>query len=347
VDSIWNIIPKITSPLAVICFAFYIFYLLKRSDDEKRKESLKVNDSQAQQKAVELIFKENPDISIDKITDPTGALELAKQIVADKLKRYQKTLNTLLIFSGIFALTFLISLIINNLRNDHLIAPLPVVIDKSFKTWAEEKAIHDNKHYAILSLMQHIKIEDLLISDTTKKRRAEIRDYYTIRALTDITNQDDVFEEQFLSNTTKIKPWAGSETQDIESIVDGRYWVKFQAKQNDIITIVTGANYFYDFPLSNANGTSCFGDVQMSNDEWFTCYPNSEDYIDNLTILIESSNVNLSLLPNATFRKTMDGSIVRNEGICKVYSTDNQCTLVAKFGKISPGECVGFKIKWD
>lgn len=54
-SQIWEIIPKITSPLAVICFGFYVFYLLKRSEDRRKEKSLLVADQEAQKNAVNKI----------------------------------------------------------------------------------------------------------------------------------------------------------------------------------------------------------------------------------------------------------------------------------------------------
>ncbi len=343
---IWEIIPKITSPLAVICFGFYVFYLFKRSDDRKKEKSLLVDDSEAQKNAADKILNDYPDLRIDVIRDPNGAIELAKKIIDDKLSKYNKTLNTLLMFAGIFAATFLLSLIISN---EDLLSKnpqqKPSEIINSY-TWAQDTAKKNSYPYAILSIVQHIKLSDAILPDSTKKRIAEFRDYYTISATRDISANEHVFEEQFLTNNAEIKPWAGSDAQEIESISDGRYWVKFDLKKDEVKTIITGANYIYNPPLTNTTGTSCFGDIITSNKQWMTCYPNSLDYIGNMTIIIEAEGIDISLPPVATYRKTINGNVIQGEGSCKVFSTDNNCTLIAKWEKILPGECVGFKINW-
>jgi hypothetical protein len=183
--------------------------------------------------------------------------------------------------------------------------------------------------------------------DSSKKRLAEFRNYYTIYALKEISNNDPVFEEQFLTNSAIIKEWPGSKLQEVESINDGRYWVKFVLKPRETKTIVTGANYLYPLPLQHNNSTSCFGDIIESTDEWMTCYPNSSDYIDNMTILIESDGIDLNLPPESKYRKNPNGTLIKEEGSCKVYSRNRNCTLVAKWTRLKPGECVGFKINWS
>lgn len=344
---IWEIIPKITSPLAVICFAFYVFYLYKRSEDKKKEKSLLVSDVKAQRTAADKILNDYPDLKIDPIKDPVGAVELAKKIIDDKLKKYHKTTNTLLIFSGIFAATFLLSLLISNkslFANDKKNNQ-----NENTKrgTWAQIEAIKKTYPYATLSIIQHIKLRDIILADSTKKRIAEFRNYYTVSAIRDIVATEHVFEEQFLTNNADMKPWPGSELQEVESISDGRYWVKFDLKKDETKTVVTGANYLYPVPLVHSSSTSCFGDILSSNKQWMTCYPNSIDYIDNVSIIIEAEGIEISLPPIATYKKTKEGNVVKGEGSCKIFSTNNNCTLTAKWEKIAPGECVGFAINWS
>ncbi len=348
-NQVWDIIPKITSPLAVICFGLYVFYLIRRSEDKKKEQSLQVSDSAAQQNAADKILRDHPDIVIDTIRDPQGAVELARQVIDGKLQRHHKTANALLIFSAIFAATFLLSLLISNkdLMGNRKNESVPDKPHSPPGTWAQQEAHNKNYPYACLSIVQHIKLKDIQLAENVKKRIAEFRNYYTISATKDLTEADHVFEEQFITNNATINPWPGSETQQIESISDGRYWVKFNLKKEQPKTIVTGANYIYSVPLMNSTATSCFGNIITSPNEWMTCYPNSLDYIDQITILIEGEGIQINLPPIATYKKDSTGSIKEGEGSCKVYASNNNCTLIAKWDKISPGECVGFKINWS
>jgi hypothetical protein len=341
-SSIWEIIPEITSPLAVVCFGFYVFYLFKQSEDKKKEKSLKIKDATAQKIVVDKILNDYPDIKIDRIKDPVGALELAKKIIDDKLRKYHKTMNTLLIFVGIFALTFLISQVITSFK---IFESDKSNVIGNETSWAEEQSIKEHKDYALLSVTLHINLED--VKDNNKlERKAFFRTYYTLKSLKDITKQDKVFEEVYKSSVIPVQQWPGSEKQEIESIDDGTYWIKFDCKKDEIKTITTGANYFYPIPLPVNSTTSCFGNIISSNNEWMTCYPNSSDYIDNLTIVVEGENVDVSL-PATTYRKDKEDRVSTDDGFCNVYSTDNHCTLVAKWQKISPSECVGFKINWS
>lgn len=346
-SQIWEIIPKITSPLAVICFGFYVFYLLKRSEDRRKEKSLLVADQEAQKNAVNKILRDYPDVSIDTITDPSGALIIAKEIISNKLRKYHRTTTTLLIFSGIFAVTFLLSLLIG--KSNQLLGITKGIDTKAGLnvSWAQNQSSKSSKPYALLSVVQHIRLRDVFLPDSSKKRQAEFRNYYTISAIKEISTVDKIFEEQFLTNTAHIKEWPGSEIQEIQSIHDGRFWVKMDLKQKEVRTIVTGANYWYNVPLISDSTSSCFGDIIESAKEWMTCYPNSSDYIDNLTIIIESEGIDIGLPPISTYRKNYNGSLITGEGSCKIYSKNRKCTLVAKWEKINPGECVGFKISWS
>lgn len=338
-DSITSIIPKITSPLAVICFCFYIFYLYKQSSDRKKEKTLTVGNEDAQKDAVKKILSDYPDIEINPITDPVGALELAKTIVHDKLAKYQKTLNFLLLFVLIFALTFLMSLAISN---NNILQEL---LSNNSKSWAEKNTLIKGKTpYSIMSIMGHIQLLDSITKENKSIRKAYFRYFYTLKAVEDINIDQNVFREQYSTNSARVTPWAGTELQVIEAISENQYWVKFAAKKNEVITIATGANYSYDNSNSESGDAGCFGEIDLNKDEWFTCYPNTLDYIDKLSIMIEGINIDTNLPPSAAYRKLPNGTVNRSEGVCKVFLKDKKCTLIAKWTNIGPGECVGFKV---
>jgi hypothetical protein len=337
--SIWQIIPQITSPLAVICFALYIFYLIKRSKDLKQIKTLDTDDPIARKIATELILRDYSDVQIDTITDQGKAFELAKQIIDNRFKHHRKTMNSLLVFTLIFAFTYLGSLLIGKAKN---FEDLITVNDES---WAVKQAVKSSKKYAMLSVTLHIRLDDIL-KDSLNVRRALFRTHYTIKALEDINITDKVFPEQYYSNVIPIEQWAGSEKQDDE-VIDGAFYVKFAAKKNEIKSLTTGANYFYPTPLAKNNKT-CFGIISILDDEWVWCYPNSEDFIDNLSIIVESENVNIDLPDAALLRSDDSGNISTADGTCRKIKSKNECTtLVARWQNLNPNECAAFKIRWS
>lgn len=341
---LFTIIPKITSPLAVICFVFVIVYLIKRSKDRVKEHSLKVADPVAQQEAVKLVLSDYPNIEIERITDPRDAHQLATKIIDDKLKRHTKNLNTALYFSGIFSATFLLSLLIPKIG---ISGPSigPTVIVDTLYSWAETAAKKEGLSYALNTVEQHIKLSDVL--DSTKKRKAEFRNHYVVSALKDITPADHIFVEQFLTTNAKIDLLPGSEDQTQESISAGIYWVKFDLPKHERKPIFTAANYYYSIPLTAPGSNDCFGNIVNSTNEWLTCYPNTTDYIDKLTIIVEADNLEINRPNISGYRKNKEGGIVTSDAMCKTYLNQGHCTLVATWSNISPGECLGLKINWS
>lgn len=338
-DSIVNIIPKITSPLAVICFAFYIFYLYKTRQDKKEEKTLTIPDVQAQRDAARRILSKHPDIEIGQIPE-SASVELAHKIVSDNLRRYTKMINALLIFSLIFAATFLISLWVSKPGE-----PCP---DDTNLSWAKIESMKKKYPYATLSVVQHIKLKLNNTVDSTKEMIAEFRNHYIISANRDIISSETIFEEQYTTSSGKIEYWQGTHKQKVKSNEPNNYWVHFDLKKNDVTSLLTGANFHYRFPLINSGNPTCFSNLTINpENEYFTCYPNSIDYIDNLIIIIESKDLELSLPPNSAFRKVKpEADEIISDGSCKVYVNNDQCTLSASWNRIIPGECVGFKLRW-
>jgi len=218
----------------------------------------------------------------------------------------------------------------------------------SNKTWAEAQASNKSKDYAILSVIQHISFQDV-VERNIRIRRAYYRNTYTIRALRDIGEKEDVFLEQYTSSNGQdiVEQWAGSEKQDVQSHVDRIYWVRFKAKKNEVKIITTGANYRYSIPLKDPNSSSsCFPTLSLARDEWMVCYPNDLDYIDKLTILVETHGINLTYISNAAYRKHADPVI--SDATCNLFpDTSQKCTMVATWENVAPGDCVALKMKWQ
>jgi len=344
IADLFNIIPKITSPLAVICFVFAIVYLIKRSNDKVKEDSLKVTDPDAQQQAVKLVLNDYPEIEIEKITDPKDAHQLATKIIDDKLERHSKNLNTALYFACIFSATFLLSLAIPKLGISSTSPVSTIVKIDTLYSWAETAAQKEGLAYALNTVEQHIKLTDIL--DSTKKRKAEFRNHYVVSALKDITSADHVFVEQFETTNAKVDLLPGSEDQIQESILAGKYWVKFDLPKHERKPIFTAANYYYSIPLATPGSNDCFGNIVNGTNEWLTCYPNTSDYIDRLTIIIESDNLEINRPNISGYRKNKNEGIVTSDAMCKTYLNQGHCTLVATWSNISPGECLGLKINW-
>lgn len=214
------------------------------------------------------------------------------------------------------------------------------------RSWAETEASRQSKPYAIVSIIQHILFEDI-VENNAKFRKAYYRNSYTIRALRDISFNENIFLEEYKSSVipNPITLWAGSEYQKIHDVKPDEYYVKFSAKRDEVKTLVTGADYKYRLPFAgSSNSASCFSDLRLENDEWMVCYPNDQDFIDHLTMIVEAANINLLQVANGSFRK--DSVMATNNIIYRQYQ-NNKYTLVASWDQLKPGECIAMKFKWE
>src|ERR1043165_3958550 len=167
-DSFWKYVPQITTPLAALCFITGIIYLIIRetvkSNNRRKEKSLTVQDPEAQRIAAENILKDYPDFTVGAISDDASKVELAKSIIASRSQRNQKAIYAFIFLAIIFSAVYLVSLVLGN-QNDETIK-----VEKEFlknKSWALLKAIKAKSPYATLSVIQHIKLRDVLIDGET------------------------------------------------------------------------------------------------------------------------------------------------------------------------------------
>lgn len=346
-DKFWNLIPQITTPLAALCFlagvAYWIIRIITVSNNRRKEATLKVDDPIAQQAAVSIISKEIPDITAAPIERPDDVREFAQALLNAKSSKFNRAINAFVIVVMIFAVIYLIPILFQNNSKDKVAEEERTFLQ--YKSWAQLKAIKERYPYATLAVIQHIKLRDVIVNGE-KKRLAEFRNNYTISAVRDINASESVFQEEFTSSSGMIVPWAGSDEQTVTSNLPSKFWVKFALPKYQSKTIVTGANYYYDFPLKGCSKTSCFGSMDYGVGNWMTCYPNESDFIDKLTIIVESENFAIELPPNAMFRKEVNGNIKNDDGHCRVYSNNEKCTLVAQWDTLTKGECVALRVRW-
>ncbi len=345
-ENFWETISNIKTPLAALCFIAGIIYLVIKvvvSSNNKRKEkSLTVQDPQAQRIAAENILKDYPDVKVDTISDDAGKVEIAKLIIRSRSTLSQRAFYAFIILAIIFAAAYLVPNIISGVNNDDAKKTEQEFLKHN--SWALLKAIKAKYPYGMLSVIQHIKFRDILVGNE-RKRLAEFRNTYTISAARDINASENVFSEEFSTGSAILKPWPGSEIQNIVGGDDRKFWVNFDLAKYQTKTIITGLNYVYSFPITGGGENSCFGNI-CGPTEWMTCYPNEFDYIDKMTIIVEGDGVDIHLPPNAMYRKSATGSIKNEDGHCRQYSSNKNCTLVAQWDTLTASECVAFKIAW-
>jgi hypothetical protein len=251
----------------------------------------------------------------------------------------------LILFGSAFFILLLDALGLIDLHNISFLRPYNLGV-----TWAIEESIENNKPYAVQSIVEDIRIEDVK-NDSVSKRQANVRITYTIKLLRNITNSEKVFTEMYSSHlATEIQQWTGSEKE--KSSDGAEYYVSISGKKGDVKSITTGANYFYSVPLNHTD-LGCFNKrIQINPDEWLWTYTNdpSSDYIDDYTMLVESDNVNLSVpIDQSIYRIDTANRVIDAEDEARLNKRDGQArfTVVGKWHRISPGECIGLKIRWS
>jgi len=122
------------------------------------------------------------------------------------------------------------------------------------------------------------------------QRVADVRTIYTLFAIKDFT--DDAFLEDYHSHTTKnVTRVPGSEP---ESDTEPAKWkVLVGAKKGQRRTLMTSVRFTYDVPFPVPGTEHCFSPIG-GFDEERRYYPNDQDVIGQLTMIIESSTLHFS-----------------------------------------------------
>lgn len=160
-----------------------------------------------------------------------------------------------------------------------------------FEEMAEK---HATNPYIIESATVHVVYVDSAKNDKSF-RHAFVRINYVLRLLRDIhMDEDRVFLEEYYDSKTKPSPehWYGSHSEEFTNDNGSKYAVHIEGKKNELISVVTGANYTYPLPLPNGRITPR-GSISMRGPEDYYAYLNETDYIKTLTIVLESPQINL------------------------------------------------------
>jgi hypothetical protein len=209
------------------------------------------------------------------------------------------------------------------------------------------EARRNGKPYVLQSVVNLVRIEDTQ-DNSGQIRNMSVRSMYVVRPLRDISAEEDVFSEQFTSSITNVPPqhWFGSQKEVFNTVNGNLYSVEFQANEDDTYTIVTGANYQYRLPLpSNRPVPAEIRTLQGNEDSWM--YPNSEDYIGEIVIVIESPTTHLRPLERSKVRITnrqpnLDDPFL-NE---RAGAQNGQRSLSARWTTVRPNEKVGILYSW-
>jgi hypothetical protein len=166
-----------------------------------------------------------------------------------------------------------------------------------------------NKPYILQAVTVLIRMSDVT-NETRKERQVNWRIVYSIHALQPIKPTDRLFKESYSSAYANVRRWFGSE-REIQA-TDSAYNVMLDIPEGESRTIVTGATFIYDLPLSPDRPG--FGQtILLAPDQEFFSYPTGDDLIGELTMLIESDTVKFSPVGEATRHSLPNGTFVPNE----------------------------------
>lgn len=207
--------------------------------------------------------------------------------------------------------------------------------------------IAQRKPYICESVVMLVRVDDSL--GEQKLRKATVRTAYMLRPLRDIGNKDLVFEEDYSSEDAKAPPirWHGTDVEEIQEAAHTLgYNVRFSGDHGDTRTIVTGATITYDLPLPDNRNDHGILHLRPNEQVWF--YKNSQDFIAELTIVIESSTTDLTVDPQSAVR--LDGTRVIETTDATIYprarNQSDRVTIVNRWQNVKPGQNCAIRFSW-
>ena len=207
------------------------------------------------------------------------------------------------------------------------------------------------KIYALKSVVQTYNIE--LIGQHKDTALVQERITYDLLALQDITKAQDVFKEEYSSEVAfKVERWFGTDRESLLQMGnESKYYVHFECKKGESRTIMTGANFYYKLPLKD-NRNSRFRDYRLASNEDLWIYPNEDDVIGRLTMIISSKDLKFEIISgNAlhTYNNAEKGKV--NDDNDTFYNFDENSlsrnnSVSYSWAKILPDEQCALRIKW-
>lgn len=206
------------------------------------------------------------------------------------------------------------------------------------------------KRYVIKSVIQTYNFE--LLGEHAETLLVKERIIYDLIALRDISKAEDVFKEGYSSNFAKnVLRWFGNDRE--ESLHMGNqhsYYVHFDCKKGDSHTIMTGADFYYSLPLAD-NRYTPFRDTRLAANEDLWIYPNEEDVIGKLTMIISSNDIKFKSISNSALHTIIRDGAKLNDDKDAFYNFDeNQInsnnSISYTWSRILPDEQFALKIKW-
>lgn len=188
----------------------------------------------------------------------------------------------------------------------------------------------------------------------SQPKSADVRTVYTIFALEDLSpEKGSDFAEQYHTGVpgARVVYLQGSEQEkETERAVQNKQWsVLFSLKKGQRRTIVTGAKILYPAEMPGHGDSHGFG--KLGAREQALYYPNLEDVIGELTILVQSESMTLQQ-PQYDDAGTWDEAWTKRDeaGPPTLTSSDSEgirhSVLTARWTKLVPKQNAGVRVRW-
>ncbi|MDX6444407.1 MAG: hypothetical protein QOH71_1481 [Blastocatellia bacterium] len=202
------------------------------------------------------------------------------------------------------------------------------------------------KEYLLESVTLLISMSETKSVANSTERRAKARTVYTMRALQNITKQKAAFTESYSSKYAKIQRWKGT-SQEVYREERPDYDVLFgPLKDGEIKTIVTGADYVYSLPLPIGR-SALRGSVPLSASQDHWSYPNDNDIVCEINIVLESDSIRVQPVSLGAKRRGIDGRITAHNVIAEAPpEAQSNISLTASWSNVMPGEIVSLFFTW-
>jgi len=202
--------------------------------------------------------------------------------------------------------------------------------------------------YVLESVTALVHLDDVEGKNGVGTRRAFVRIVYVIRALRDIDEKDGTFTEEYRLNPKKIpEHWYGTNIEDFGNDIGNTYGVRFTAKKGELHTVVTGMNYAYQMPLGDGRVIPD-GVTYVVPTEDYYMYLNTDDFIGELSVIVESSRTPLKPVERgAILIESQHPTIRSDEHVQEIDAKPSQVSISGKWRNLTPGQSGGIIYAWQ
>ena len=132
-----------------------------------------------------------------------------------------------------------------------------------------------------------------------------------VPALQDISKADNVFREEYTGDNNSLGRWYGNNNENqFMAGNEQTYYVHFDCKKGESHTLITGKD-------SYSNSAAYLEDFSAY-------YPNEEDVVGNLTIIVSTKDYKLKTNSNSAVRVTVKNGVKVNEEKDSFYNSNDE-----------------------